>query len=167
VEGKTKYIRLGCKAWVCPRCGPRKARRLRHAIVQGAVKKDLRRLLTLTLDPATCTAGQSVAYVRRCSNKFRTSLKRRAGKSITYIAVVEMQKSGYAHLHVLVDRYLPQAWIGQAWRSVGGGRIVDIRQVDIQRVSAYLSKYARHSGQVGNQRVEFLADDPGLMVRLA
>jgi len=141
-EGKTKYIRLGCKAWACERCGPKKARRLRHAIIQRATEKDLRRFLTLTLDPATCRAKDSVPYIRKCWDKFRTSLKRQAGgKSITYIAVLELQKCGHAHLHVLVDRYLPQPWIRKAWQGVGGGRIVDIKQVDIQRVGAYLSKY--------------------------
>jgi hypothetical protein len=34
-----------------------------------------------------------------------------------------------------------EAWISQAWQSVGGCRIVDIRLVDIHRVGAYLSKY--------------------------
>ena len=102
---------------------------------------ELRRFLTLTLDPRHCTAEQSVHYLRNCWNKFRTSLKRRAGKSISYIAVIEFQKNGYAHLHVLVDRFLPQPWIQSAWQAVGGGRFVNIQQVDIQRVGAYLSKY--------------------------
>ena len=141
-EGKTRYIKLGCKAWSCPQCGPKKAKRLRHAIIKRATEKNLRRFLTLTLDPSTCRPEDSVPYIRKCWNKFRTSLKRQGGgKSIAYIAVLELQKNGYAHLHVLVDRYLPQGWISKAWQGVGGGRIVHIKQVDIQRVGAYLSKY--------------------------
>lgn len=36
---------------------------------------------------------------------------------------------------------MPQVWVSQAWQSVGGGRIVDIRMVDIHRVALYVSKY--------------------------
>jgi len=71
----------------------------------------------------------------------RVSLNRYLGKSVEFIAVVELQRSGLAHLHVLVGAYLPQDWLSEAWQGVGGGKIVDIRFVDVHRVSAYLSKY--------------------------
>jgi hypothetical protein len=68
-------------------------------------------------------------------------LQREKRESITFIAVIEFQQNGYAHLHVLIDRYLRQQWIKRAWQAVGGGWRVDIRQVDVHRVSAYVSKY--------------------------
>ena len=75
-------------------------------------------------------------------SKFRVSLRRQfGGKSISYIAVVELQKSGMAHLHVLVGVFISQRWISEAWQGVGGGRIVDIRSVDVHRVDRYISKY--------------------------
>jgi hypothetical protein len=55
--------------------------------------------------------------------------------------VLEFQKNGNAHLHVLLGQYIPQAWLSGAWQSIGGGRMVDIRYVDVHRVSAYLSVY--------------------------
>ncbi len=45
------------------------------------------------------------------------------------------------HLHILVDRYIEQAWVKSAWSTLGGGEHVDIRLVDLHRVSRYLSKY--------------------------
>jgi hypothetical protein len=114
---------------------------LRRAIVQVATEKDLRRFVTLTLDPATSPPEDSVRYLRKCWNKFRTTLKRQYGASISFITILELQKSGYAHLHVLVDRYIPQAWLSTAWQAVGGGKIVFIKLVDIHRVAPYLSKY--------------------------
>lgn len=140
-EAHWRYGRLGCKRWDCERCGPRKARQLRGAIIRKAIERDLRRFLTLTLDPRTCTPEESTAYIRDCWNKFRTYLKRRHGALVSFIAILELQKSGYAHLHVLVDRYIPQPWISEAWQSVGGGRIVFITQVDVHRVAGYLAKY--------------------------
>lgn len=71
----------------------------------------------------------------------RVSLKRRLGKSPEFIAVLELHRSGVPHLHVLVGAYLPQDWLSAAWQAVGGGRIVDIRFVDVHKISAYLSKY--------------------------
>ncbi len=58
-----------------------------------------------------------------------------------FIAVLEFQKSGIAHLHVLFGVYIPQEWLSEAWRSIGGGRIVDIRYVDVHRVAGYLAAY--------------------------
>jgi hypothetical protein len=61
--------------------------------------------------------------------------------TISFIAIVEFQKTGYAHLHILVDRFILQAWISEAWQAVGGGKIAHIEQVDIQRIGPYLTKY--------------------------
>ena len=45
-----------------------------------------------------------------------------------------------AHLHVLIDRYVPKEWLDVAWNAVGGG-FTWIKYVDVHRVSAYISKY--------------------------
>jgi len=58
-----------------------------------------------------------------------------------YIAVLEFHENGKPHLHVLIDRFVEQAWLSAAWEAVGGGRIVDIRFVDLHRISHYLAKY--------------------------
>ena len=135
------YARLGCKRWPCPRCGPKKAKRLRRAMTDWATQKSLRRFLTLTLNPASCQPAGSVSYIKQCWNKFRTYLKRRYRVPISYMAIVELQKSGYAHLHILVDRYIEQQWISEAWQAIGGGKIAFITYVDIHRIASYLTKY--------------------------
>jgi hypothetical protein len=71
----------------------------------------------------------------------RVSLQRKFGASVHFIAVLEYQKSGMAHLHVLVGVFIPHAWLSEAWESIGGGRIVDIRYVDVHRVAAYVTPY--------------------------
>lgn len=142
-NGKTvmRYARMGCKRWTCPKCGAKKVKRLRHAIIKTAIDKNMRRFLTLTLDPRTCTAQESIDYIRKCWNKFRTYLKRKFSVSVSFISIMELQKSGYAHLHILIDRYIHQPWISAAWQAIGGGKIVFITQVDIHRIAGYLSKY--------------------------
>ncbi len=121
--------------------GPKKARKVSTGIIQRAMKHDLRRFLTLTLDQQRCRAEDSAIYIREVWRKMRVLLKRRVGKSISFIAVLEFQKNGYAHLHVMLGHYLPQEWLSEAWHAVGGGRYVDIRFVDMHRVASYVSKY--------------------------
>jgi len=135
------YSRLNCKSWGCERCGPKRVRQLRHKITESATLNNLKRHMTLTLDPRKCSAEQSVIYIKKSWAKFRIYLKRKFSSSITYIAITEFQKNGYAHLHVLVDRRIPFAWIQQSWQAVGGGKFVNIQMVGINNVSAYLSKY--------------------------
>ena len=68
-------------------------------------------------------------------------LARRYGQSIDFVAVLEFHKSGVAHFHLLVGLFIPKNWLSEAWQSVGGGRIVDIRYVDVHRIAAYLTRY--------------------------
>jgi len=138
--GVQKFHRLGCKCWACEYCGPKKARRYKHLIRQLAEQEHLTRFMTLTLDPERIK-GDSVRYLRGVWNKFRLYLRRKYGSPIKYIAVLEFHKSGIAHLHVLVDRFIPQGSISESWSALGGGAIVDIRYVDVHRISRYLSKY--------------------------
>jgi hypothetical protein len=68
-------------------------------------------------------------------------LRRKFGHPVKYIAILEFHKSGIAHLHLVLDRFIPWRWIKKSWSGVGGGTVVDIRFVDVHRISHYLSKY--------------------------
>lgn len=144
-HGQVTYLAAGCKAWRCKYCGPKKAEKLKKAIAQAAEEKGLTRFLTLTLDTKFLTEADlrdgGIAYIRKSWSKLRIYLKREHGRSIDFISIVELQKRGVAHLHILVDRYLPYEWVKSSWVAVGGGRIVVIKFVDVHRVSSYLAKY--------------------------
>src|SRR5262245_38625426 len=134
------YVRLDCKRLSCVRCGPKRKRLYQRAIAREAEARGLKRFVTLTIDPARLSQEDSADYIRECWNKFRTYLKRAFGQRVEYIAVLEHHKSGVAHLHVLIDRYIPKEWLDSAWKAVGGG-FTWINLVDVHRVSAYISKY--------------------------
>jgi hypothetical protein len=138
--GTTKFHRVNCKCWGCSYCGPRKAKRYRYTIAQTAERLQLRRFITLTLAPATIE-GNSVHYLNKTWAKFRTYLKRKFGIAPTFIRVLEFQQNGNPHFHVLIDRYIHWSWLKAAWQAVGGGLFVNIKFVDVHRVSRYLSKY--------------------------
>lgn len=138
---RTHFFRVNCKLWNCPRCGPRKAARYKHRIREISEELKLQRFVTLTIDPKKLGERDPVPYLRDCWSKFRVYLKREFGVAPKYICVLEFQKNGSPHLHVLVDRFIRQAWIKETWQKIGGGEHVDIRFVDVHRVSRYLSKY--------------------------
>lgn len=140
--GKTqRYIRVDCKCWDCPYCGPKKARRYRNAIRELAHAHNLRRFLTLTLDPQYMDRDDPVGYINKAFAKWRIYLKRKLGVLVVYIRILEFQRNGNPHFHILVDRFIPQALIQSTWEAAGGGRMVFIKYVDIRRIARYLSKY--------------------------
>jgi hypothetical protein len=100
----------------------------------------LRRFLTLTLDPKKIE-GDPVRYLSRIFAKLRVYWWREYKISPQYIRILEFQKNGTPHLHILVDQYIPREWIKGAWVAVGGGYMVDIRYVDVHNISRYVSKY--------------------------
>lgn len=136
------HMRLLCQSLRCPQCRAPRAKHVRSRIAELAQKHRLTRFVTLTLDPKKVSVEErSDRYLRNCWRKMRVLLQRKFGASLCFIAVLEYQKSGMAHLHFLVGVYIPQAWLSVAWQSIGGGMIVDIRYVDVHRVSAYLTPY--------------------------
>lgn len=137
---RQRFHRVNCKTWGCSYCGPRKAKRYKFLIGQLAEREQLTRFVTLTLDPSLIE-GDSVRYLRGVFNKFRLYLRRKYGIPVKYIAVLEFHKSGIAHLHLLVDRFIPWDWIRESWSALGGGRMVRIEYVDVHRIARYLSKY--------------------------
>jgi hypothetical protein len=139
--GKYRFCRVGCKCWGCSGCGPRRASMYCIRIRETAERHKLNKLVTLTLDPAKLQGEDSTRYINEVFADFRVYLRRKLGHTPSYIRVLEYQKNGNAHLHILVNCWLDQHWISEAWCAVGGGHIVDIRMIDMHRISHYLSKY--------------------------
>ena len=137
---ETRFIRVNCKSWGCSYCGPRRAKRYKRAIRATAEALQLRRFITLTLDPKKIK-GDPVHYLNSTFAKLRVYLRRDYRVAPQFIRILEFQKNGNPHFHILIDRYIRQAWLKSAWMAVGGGSFVDIRHVDVHRVSRYLSKY--------------------------
>ena len=136
------YARVYCKGWSCSYCGPRKAKEMARLIGERAKEHGLSRFVTLTLDPKITPENQHIKYIREVWRKFRVYLKRKFGSTVSFIAVMELHKSGYPHLHVLVDRYIRQEWISHTWNRLGGGKIVFIEKVeDLRKIGWYLGKY--------------------------
>jgi hypothetical protein len=116
-------------------------RRYRRAIAIWAENRNLNKFLTLTLDPQKLNGEDSTRYANRTFAKLRSILHRKYGKSLSYIRIVEYQKNGNAHFHVLLNQYIDIEWMREQWQSLGGGWNVWISRASIRCVAAYITKY--------------------------
>lgn len=136
---------VSCQRWDCPHCVQVKAAVARWMIERGmrsARALDQRvRFITLTLG----ARGGSVGDLSAAWNRLRLKLVRER-RLRAYVAVVELQRRGAPHMHVIATG----AFIGQRklsfWaQQAGFGPIVDIREVeDNEAVARYGAKMARY-----------------------
>ena len=129
---------LRCKQWACDECGPKKVRAT-IAMVRRGMVLGTPRFFTLT-SPAEDDEVRSYAEFQARWHRFQAKLRRRFG-TIEYVAVVERQKRGAAHVHVLYrGPFIPWQWLGQAASGSGSGKVVDIRK-PARAIERYLAKY--------------------------
>jgi hypothetical protein len=105
-------------------------------------RPELRRFLTLTLDPENAPVGQKEQhrYLTERFNALRTELNDRY-EGLSYVWVREEGGGDNPHLHLIVDRFIPQNELSAISRRVGLGEVVDIRRVDARNMAKYLTKY--------------------------
>jgi hypothetical protein len=141
-----RFIRLNCKCWGCGYCGPRKLKRYRRAIQLWSARLNLNRFLTLTLDPKKLQGAESTKYINETFAKLRSVLHRKHKKQrLSYIRVLQYQKNGMAHFHLLVDRFIDVDWLREQWQALGGGWNVWITRGKIRNFAAYISGYLTQS----------------------
>lgn len=140
-DGETAAYR--CDSWDCYCC----AHRMRMNLIEELdrlveERPQLRRFLTLTLDPANSPVNQEAQhkYLTERFNALRTEINDRYD-GLSYIWVREEGESDNPHLHLIVDRYLPQNELSVLSQRVGLGEVVDIRRVDARNMAKYLTKY--------------------------
>jgi hypothetical protein len=105
-------------------------------------RPELRRFLTLTLDPdeAPADTEEQHQYLTDRFNALRTELNDRYD-GLSYVWVREEGENDNPHLHLIVDRYLPQSELSTISKRVGLGEVVDIRRVSARNMAKYLTKY--------------------------
>src|SRR5260370_25704419 len=118
------HATLFFKSYRCNRCRKPKLKKVRKRISEVAEEHKLTRMVTLTLDPKRIPKRyrkRTDRYIRECWRKMRVLLAREFEGSLPFVGVLEFQKNGNAHLHLLVGRYIAQKWLSIAWQSIGGG----------------------------------------------
>jgi len=154
--GEIAVVPLCCKSWACPDC----AKRLARLWAKRAAEAKPERFLTITADPARSTSPHD-AYLKmkKAFQQFVAKWRRRK-KVFEYLAIWELQKSGWPHLHVLQKgHYVPIAYIRAWFDKADIGTIDDIRRVQPpENAAAYVVKYTGKATPVtkrliGHQRL--------------
>ncbi|WP_229775429.1 rolling circle replication-associated protein, partial [Haloarcula sebkhae] len=132
-----------CNSWDCYCC----AHRMRCNLIEELdrlieERPELRRLLTITLDEEVAPDGQDEQhqYLTERWNALRTEIKDQY-PGMSFVWIREEGESDNPHLHLLVDRYLPQAMLSKTAQRVGLGEVVDIRRVNARNAAKYVTKY--------------------------
>lgn len=111
-------------------------------MIELAKKHKLIRLVTLTLDPGLIPSElDSVVYIQRVWNRFRTWIWEHKHIRLTYIRVVELQENGTAHYHLCLKECISQDEIIEAWTNCGGGHQCRIGIPKHSDPARYASKY--------------------------
>jgi hypothetical protein len=84
------------------------------------------RLLTLTFPNH---AADRVEQLRDAHRMLKVTIQklRRKYSDLKYARCFEAHKSGYPHVHVITNHYIPVQYLSEIWRAVGGGHI-DVRE---------------------------------------
>ena len=143
VEDPEETAPARCKQWQCACCG----HRLRMGLIEELERvteerPELRRLVTLTVGAqGPSDPEQQHGYITECWDRLKRRIDRR-WPGMSYVLIRhEGDENGRAHIHLLVDRYLPQGWLSRAAAGVGLGEVVDIRRVNARNAVHYLSAY--------------------------
>jgi len=155
-QGVEVLVRGACKSWKCEYCAELKAAMYLRGITRLAKDHDLATFMTLTLDPMKIR-GNRFDYINRVWHRMLTRLRRgfhlnHASSYVTrfgsfpYIKVLELQKSGVPHFHILLPRWVmdDQHWfvleVRKAWVACGGGAQTDVEVVEIRDIGGYVTK---------------------------
>jgi len=140
-DGETAAFR--CGSWSCYCC----AHRMRMNFIEELERlveerPGLRRFLTLTLNPdkAPADTEEQHSYLTERFNALRTELNDRYD-DLSYIWVREEGEGDNPHLHLVVDRYLPQSELSMLADRVGMGEVVNIKRISARNMAKYLTKY--------------------------
>jgi len=162
-NGKARIQQGCCNSWLCPRCGPIRARteseRFRYGANCLAAEGHVLYFLTMTCRGKEMSLAEAMAGYGKWTNTYLTACRtqaRRSGQFWAYGGVTEHQKRGHPHSHLLTTFCPPDAvptmqngrealasqWLVDAAVRAGLGNQVKISAVrNIYETAGYLCKY--------------------------
>jgi len=117
--GYYMLVRKRCKSDFCEYCRRMNLVRLRIALL-NSIKKKSWRLVTLTFEQAGKSREEILLNMCKVFDKFMKRVKRRYPK-LSFARTLEIHESGFPHIHLIVSRYIPQAFLQIQWKECGGG----------------------------------------------
>ena len=146
--GEVSAGAVWCKSWHCEHCAPIRQKQLMAQAANGEPNKFI--TLTSRYRPDEMTPAQAA---QQLVHAWRMAVQR--GKrekifdNIQYIAVFEVTKKGWPHLHILARcSYIAQSWLSERLKQYADSPIVDVRNVTSKKRAAwYVAKYTAKAPQ--------------------
>ena len=150
-----KEVKLSCDSYFCSDCANKKKHKLIRRVKKSLEYKDLR-FLTLTLNQKKYTKDEAYETICHSFNLFIKYLKDNNYK-FNYFKVLEFTKTGYPHLHILLDCFIPVALIRKIWYSITKSYIVFITRLKKHNeVIIYILKYLSKASDFENNKLFYL-----------
>jgi len=141
-----KIIRCKCRNWLCKKCKVSRGKLVRKVLHQKTNFNDLCIMLTITINPKLIKNPEK-AYEYVTKNKFISRLMGLLGVT-AYFSVLEFQKNGFPHWHIVCNAYLDNKKVKKFLKKWGLGKIYKITKTKtsnkahaINYVTKYLIKY--------------------------
>ena len=121
-----KSFPAGCNSYICPECGPVKARKLGKYIRKYIERWKVIRFWTFTLSNNYCKDEQEhyrqlqEVWRRWLTYMRRSKSLRKKQRNFRFIKVIEVHKSGYIHIHCFIDQYIPWEIANTTWENLSG-----------------------------------------------
>jgi len=142
VTGELRAGSIWCKSWTCEHCAPIRQRQLMAQAANGHPTKFI--TLTSRYRPDEMSPDQAA---HQLVHAWRMAVQRGKRDHIFtechYIAVFELTKRGWPHLHILARcTFIAQEWLSQRLRQYADSPVVHIRSVkNASRAAWYVAKY--------------------------
>lgn len=142
VTGEVRAGAIWCKSWLCEHCAPIRKKQLQAQACNGNPTKFI--TLTSKYRPSDMTPDQAAQELVHAWRMVVQRGKRdKLFSEIQYIAVFELTKQGWPHLHILARcSFLSQKWLSERMAEYADSPIVDVRKIKTRNAVAwYVSKY--------------------------
>lgn len=169
-----EVVKLNCKAYSCPVCGIRKKMQLQNALEKVLNDWKTVRMWTFTASSNNCTPTEHAEKMKLAWRKFtkyiRTSpILPNSIKTIQYVKVAELHKTGYLHFHILVDKFVSWDIFQTIWTQICAKvfqsetkcahvNVIGTRypKVAAKYVAKYVSKSAQSRDHTGKPDIDAL-----------
>ena len=109
-----------CKSNYCKLCRPKNLIALRKVLYES-LNYHRWRMIDLTFPDHSVDPLTALQSIYKTFKQFIQKVRYKY-PDIAFVRTIEIHQSGFPHLHMIVDKYIPVAFIQKCWHDQGGGQ---------------------------------------------